>query len=391
LATSIQLVDVWKSASDRKGKYMKHCPKCKASYSTGQRFCSNDGAALTLQDPYNLIGRALVDKYRLDALVGIGGMGAVYCADHLSTGRQVAVKILLPNLAIGNPRLLDLFEREARVVGRLRHENIVDIIDAGLTTDGIAYIAMEWLEGRTLDEEIQLNGPLSFQRVSEILRQVAAALQESHSQHIIHRDLKPSNIFLVKRATGREQVKVVDFGISKSIGDTGGSPVSSVMGTPQYASPEQFRLGENIDSRTDIYSLGVVLFQMLTNALPFNDTTISALIHKHLNEPPPPLRGLRPDIPPALEDLVGRMLAKQPADRPQRVGDVPDLFDRAIAANRVTVANEAPISESHPEVQQPQAPPPIQPPIQTPAQFPMPTPTQPTAPFTTQPPIQTPA
>jgi len=329
-----------------------------------------------------------VDKYRLDALVGIGGMGAVYSAVHLSTGRQIAVKILLPNLALGAPRLLELFEREARIVGRLRHENIVDIIDAGRTTDGLAYIAMEWLEGHTLDEEIKRNGPLSFQRASEILRQVAAALGESHSQHIIHRDLKPSNIFLVKRPGGREQVKVVDFGISKSLGDTGGSPVSSVMGTPQYASPEQFKLGENIDSRSDIYSLGVMLFQMLTNALPFNDTTISALIHKHLNEPPPPLRGLRPDVPPAVEDLVGRMLAKQPSDRPQRAGDIPDLFDQALGAHRVTVANEAPISEAQPGFQRHQEPPSIQPPVQPPEQAPMHPPVQPTAPFPTHPPVQ---
>src|SRR5262245_17302623 len=182
---------------------MKSCPKCKASYPHSQRFCTNDGATLTLQDPYNLVGRALVDKYRLDALVGMGGMGAVYSAFHLSTERHVAVKILLPNLAIGNPRLLGLFEREAKIVGRLRHENIVDIIDAGVTTDGIAYIAMEWLEGHTLDEEIHRNGALSLQRVSEILRPVAAALQESHAQHIVHRHLKPSNIFLVKRANGR--------------------------------------------------------------------------------------------------------------------------------------------------------------------------------------------
>jgi len=378
---------------------MKYCPKCKASFSIGQRFCSNDGATLTLQDPYNLVGRALVDKYRLDALVGMGGMGAVYSAVHLSTGRQIAVKVLLPNLAIGNPRLLELFEREARVVGRLRHENIVDIIDAGRTTDGVAYIAMEWLEGHPLEEEIQRGGPLSFQRVSEILRQVAAALEESHSQHIIHRDLKPSNIFLVKRPNGREQVKVVDFGISKSLGDTGGSPVSSVMGTPQYASPEQFRLGENIDSRTDIYSLGVMLFQMLTNALPFNDTTISALIHKHLNEPPPPLRSLRPDIPPAVEELVGHMLAKQPADRPQRVGEIPDLFDQALGSNRVTVVvNETPIPEAHTEFYQrpaaPSTPPPVHPtaqsptqtPVQPPAQDTIQVPVKPTAPFSTQPP-----
>lgn len=361
---------------------MKYCPKCKTSYGHGQRFCTNDGATLTLQDPYNLLGRALVDKYRLDALVGMGGMGAVYSAFHLSTERQVAIKILLPNLAIGNPRLLDLFGREAKVVGRLRHENIVDIIDAGVTTDGIAYIAMEWLEGRTLDEEIQRNGQLNFQRVSEILRQVAAALQESHSQHIVHRDLKPSNIFLVKRATGREQVKVVDFGISKSLGDTGASPVSSVMGTPQYASPEQFRLGENIDGRADIYSLGVVLFQMLTNALPFTDTTISALIHKHLNEVAPPLRSLRPDIPPALDDLISRMLAKQPADRPQRVGDIPDLFDKAIALHDLAAATEAPTLDAPPGAQYPQAQSLTQPPIQTPAHTPATTP---------MPPVNTPA
>jgi serine/threonine-protein kinase len=365
------LVDVGKSASDRKGKDMKYCPKCKTSYGHSQRFCTNDGVTLTLQDPYNLLGRALVDKYRLDALVGMGGMGAVYSAFHLSTERQVAIKILLPNLAIGNPRLLDLFGREAKVVGRLRHENIVDIIDAGVSSDGIAYIAMEWLEGRTLEEEIQRSGPLSIQRISEILRQVAAALQESHSQHIIHRDLKPSNIFLVKRANGREQVKVVDFGISKSLGDTGGSPVSSVMGTPQYASPEQFRLGENIDGRADIYSLGVVLFQMLTNSLPFADTTISALIHKHLNEPPPPLSSLRPDISPALNDLICRMLAKQPADRPQRVGEIPDLFDSVIAAaGRVTDVSEAPTLDVAPVIQQPQTPPPIHPPMQTPGYTP---------------------
>jgi serine/threonine protein kinase len=369
---------------------MKYCPKCKASYPLSQRFCSTDGASLTLQDPYNLVGRTLVDKYRLDALVGMGGMGAVYCAVHVNTGRQIAVKILLPNLAIGAPRLVELFEREARVVGRLKHENIVDIIDAGRTTESIAYIAMEWLEGLTLEEEIQWNGPLGIQRVSEILRQIAAALQESHTQHILHRDLKPSNIFLVKRTPGRDQVKVMDFGISKLVGDTQGSPVSSLMGTPQYASPEQFRLGENIDSRTDIYSLGVVLFQMLTNSLPFNDTTVSALIYKHLNEPPPPLRSLRPDIPPALDELVTRMLAKQPADRPQRVGDLPDLFDRAVGANRVTVINEAPISETPPGFQNRQSSPSIQPPIQPQMQPPTQPPMRPQMQPPTRPPMQQP-
>ncbi|HEY8459767.1 MAG TPA: tetratricopeptide repeat protein, partial [Blastocatellia bacterium] len=196
-----------------------------------------------------------------------------------------------------------------------------------------------------------------------------------------------SNIFLVKRPNGREQVKVVDFGISKSLGDTGGSPVSSVMGTPQYASPEQFRLGENIDGRTDIYSLGVVLFQMLTKALPFTDTTINALIHKHLHEPPPPLRSLRPDIPPGVDDLISRMLAKQPADRPQSVGDLPDLFDKAIATH--VAITEAQTIEAVPGFQQPPAPPlaeqPAQGPMPTPATTPMP-PREPTPATTLMPP-----
>lgn len=377
---------------------MKYCPKCKTSYAIGQRFCFNDGAPLSLQDPYNLVGRALMEKYRLEALVGIGGMGAVYCADHLGTGRQIAIKILLPNLAIGNPRLVGLFEREAKVVGQLRHENIVDIIDAGVTPDGVAYIAMEWLEGHTLDEELRRNGPLSLKRTSELLRQIAAALQSSHTQHIIHRDLKPTNIFLVKRPGAQDHIKVVDFGISKSIGDTAGSPVSSLMGTPQYASPEQFRLGENIDSRTDIYSLGVLIYQMLTNALPFTDTTISALINRHLNEPPPPIRSLRPDIPPALEDLICRMMAKQPSDRPQRVGEIPDLFDTIIDDAFITVADERTILDSirkqqsnalapAPEQGPPIAPPPITPP---PGQYttkpPGPPITPPPGQYTTQPP-----
>ncbi|MBO0861540.1 MAG: tetratricopeptide repeat protein, partial [Chloracidobacterium sp.] len=251
-----------------------------------------------------------------------------------------------------------------------------------------SYIAMEWLEGRALDEELRRSGPLSFQRVSEILRQIAAALQEAHSQHIIHRDLKPSNIFLVKRPGGRELVKVLDFGISKSLGDTGGSPVSSVLGTPQYASPEQFRLGENIDSRTDIYSLGVALFQMLTNALPFNDTTITGLIQKRLNESPISLRSLRPDTPPALEDLIDRMLAKQPADRPQNVGDIPELFDRAIAPHRPQDSSEPPTMEAPSGFQHPPTPPSIPAPAQTPEQT---LATTPIPPMPSKPPAPVPA
>lgn len=258
-------------------------------------------------------------------------MGAVYSAYHLGINRHIAIKILQPNVALGNERIVALFEREAKMSGRLVHENIASVFDAGRTAEGLAYIAMEWLEGRTLEAELSETGPLSFTRVTEILRPVAAALSAAHAAHIIHRDLKPSNVMLVQRPDGSEQIKVLDFGIAKVISDTVASPVSALMGTPDYASPEQFRMGARIDGRADIYSLGVMLFQMLTGALPFESTSIHEMIQRQLQEPPPPLRGLRPDAPQALADLINLMLAKDPAERPQQVSAIPELFARAIS------------------------------------------------------------
>src|SRR5262249_41501594 len=144
------------------------------------------------------------------------------------------------------------------------------VMDAGRTSDDIAYMVMEWLDGHTLEEELGASGPLSIERVAKILRQISAALREAHAQHIIHRDLKPSNIMLIKRSAEQDIVKVLDFGIAKLVNDTMGAPVSQVMGTPHYASPEQLQVGGRIDGRSDVYSLGVTLYEMLTGKLPFN-------------------------------------------------------------------------------------------------------------------------
>jgi len=310
---------------------MKYCPECKQEYHDNQRFCLTDGQLLSLPDPYHLVGRTLLDKYRIDALVGIGGMGAVYGAHHLMINRRVAFKILQPNLTIGAKRLVALFQREAEMAGQLSHENIVDIKDAGSTPDGIAYIVMEWLEGHTLDDELDAERKLSFKRAAEITRQIAAALDHAHSRHIIHRDLKPSNIMIIERADGSEQIKVVDFGIAKVASETTASPVSRLMGTPHYASPEQFRLGSHIDGRADIYSLGVMLYQMIAGELPFNAQTAQELIKMQSAELPPSIRQYRAETPAAIERLINRMLAKDPGQRPSTASEAVDAFERALS------------------------------------------------------------
>lgn len=315
---------------------MKHCPKCGKIYSTLTRVCQDDREILSLKDPYHLLGTTLVDKYKILALVGVGGMGAVYCAQHLGIDRRVALKILQPNLAIGNEYVMELFTREAKLAGRLTHENIVDVKDAGQTPDGIAYIAMEWLEGRTLDEELASQGRFDFQRAIGILRQIAAALSAAHAERIIHRDLKPANIMLLDTPDGRDQVKVLDFGIGKILSETtANSPVSALVGTPQYACPEQLTVGGHVDGRSDIYSLGVIFYRLLGGELPFKCSSISELLQLQLTGTPPSLLAIRPETPPEIEALINRMMAKDPAERPQSAGELFRLLDRILAELKV--------------------------------------------------------
>jgi serine/threonine protein kinase len=306
----------------------KYCPQCQQAYQEPQRFCPTDGELLSLRDPYNLVGRTIVEKYHVKALIGIGGMGVVYNAQHLSLDRRVAIKILQPNIAIKNLHTLDLFQKEAKLAARLFHENIVSILDAGRTVDDIAYMVMEWLDGRTLEEELGASGPLSIERAGKILRQIVAALKEAHAQHIIHRDLKPANIMLIRRSAEQDVVKVLDFGIAKLVNDTMGAAVSQIMGTPHYASPEQLQIGVQIDGRSDVYSLGIMLYEMLTGKLPFNASSFQGLVRLHLTAPPPSIRHFRPELPVAIEQLINQLMAKAPEQRPQ-IAVVPSLFEQA--------------------------------------------------------------
>jgi serine/threonine protein kinase len=307
----------------------KYCPTCQKTFASTERLCPHDRSVLSLNDPYHLVGRTLLDKYRIDALVGLGGMGAVYYAYHSGIDRRVAFKILQPNIALSDEHVVEMFEREAKLAGRLSHENVADVKDAGRTDEGLAYIVMEWLEGRTLDEEQSRLGRFSFGRAAGIARQIAAALGEAHRKHVVHRDLKPGNIMLIDSPLRRDHVKVLDFGIGKALEETkAGSMVSIVVGTPHYASPEQLTIGGRIDGRSDIYSLGVILYRMLGGKPPFNSPSMGEVIQMQLTAEPAPLFTLRPETPPAVERLVNSMLAKDPARRPQSAVEVIALLDR---------------------------------------------------------------
>jgi serine/threonine-protein kinase len=264
----------------------------------------------------SLCGRVVDGKYRIDALIGRGGMGAVYRAENIRIGKRVAIKILLKGHAKGS-EAERRFVREARIAGSLGHPHICEVIDLGTLENGAPYQVMELLEGRTLAERIKLEGALSFDEVLDYAEQVLSALAAAHARGIVHRDLKPENIFLHER--GEDVVaKLLDFGVSKSLaGDHGLSLTQTgvVVGTPYYLAPEQARGDRDIDHRVDVWAMGVVLYEALTGCLPFKADSYHALLAHILHSRPRLPSEHRPQIPPAIEGIVLRALAFEPADR----------------------------------------------------------------------------
>lgn len=264
----------------------------------------------------SLLGQTIEGKYRIDAKIGIGGMGAVYRAQRLLIGDEVAIKILHAEHII-QPEAMERFRREAQAAARLKHPNAVSVYDFGVTVDGLGYLVMELVEGQSLRQIIKQQGPLTPSAAAEVISQVCAALHAAHQQHIVHRDLKPDNMIVNATIAGL-RVKVLDFGIAK-LRDMAASNLTqtgSVMGTPHYMSPEQC-LGEELDSRSDIYSLGIVIYEMLAGVVPFNSPTSTAVIVQHVNQQPPSLRTFNLSISPSVEAVVLHALAKKQADRPQ--------------------------------------------------------------------------
>jgi serine/threonine-protein kinase len=246
-------------------------------------------------------------------------MGKVYLAVHPDIGRQAAVKVLAATDA-ADPQVVSRFITEARAANAIRHPNIVDVYDCGVLPEGTPYIVMEYLEGETL-RQILLRGALSIDDAFDWSCQIAEALSAAHVQDVVHRDLKPDNLFLIPdpRRLDKRQVKVLDFGIAKlqrgALGQVHKTRTGSLMGTPLYMSPEQCVGGKNVDGHADIYSLGVILYEMVTGKRPFDSEGVYELIHMHVNQPPTPPSQFRPDLPPELEAIILRALAKDPAQR----------------------------------------------------------------------------
>ena len=265
------------------------------------------------------VGTILDGKYELVRLIGEGGMGAVYEATHKLIGRRLAVKFLHALYAT-NPEVITRFQREAQAAAQIGHENIIEVTDMGTAPDGAPYLVMEYLEGTDVKGAIEKEGRLSPKRAAHILVQALGALQAAHDAGIIHRDMKPENIFLTSKGINPDYVKVLDFGISKfktfdSEGVKGLTQTGTVLGTPHYMSPEQARGEQNITPQSDIYAMGVIMYQMLTGQLPFDAPNYNALLIKIISEEPKPVETLNPELPPALVELVRRAMDRQTETR----------------------------------------------------------------------------
>ncbi len=262
--------------------------------------------------------RMLHDRYFVVRLLGEGGMGAVYLAQHSVIGKKVAVKFLHSEFS-DNKEVVKRFYREAQAAAAIEHKNIIDIFDVGASAEGEPFLVMEYLEGESLSSMLKRTGPISLPAACAVLEPVLSALSAAHAAGIIHRDLKPDNIFIAHNVSGDTEIKLIDFGISKiTTGDQSGiTGTGMFLGTPAYTSPEQIRGAKNIDHRTDIYAIGTILYQMLTGKLPFKGEHVNSLLASVLEDEPIPPKEAFEGFPGEAEDLIRRLLSKDPDERPR--------------------------------------------------------------------------
>jgi eukaryotic-like serine/threonine-protein kinase len=314
----------------------RECTSCHRTFQDKLSHCPYDGAPLVrssepVEDEY--LGLELDGKVRLDQKLGEGGMCDIYKATIIASNQPCAVKILHKNL-IEDKASIKRFKNEVRTASMLKHPNIVNLIDSGETSDGIIYMVMELLNGVTLKQMLHHHGPFSVERMNNIVKQICDALTTAHAIGIIHRDLKPDNIMLLKLGSDqREIVKILDFGIAKIFNKNSVTgeflPSDIVMGTPRYMSPEQCQ-GNPIDARSDIYSLGLIVYEMLSGVPPFTDSSARVLMNKHTQEPVPSLKRRRPSLSSIVERAIMRALEKSPLKRPQTALEFAEEIDMAV-------------------------------------------------------------
>ena len=327
---------------------MKHCTLCNEKFDDSVSFCPKDGEVLE-EDSGSLVGKALDGQYQIEALLGKGGMGAVYRARHVLLGDRVAIKVLPPEMR-SNTEWLRRFQREGQAARRFRHPNAVTVYDLRTSSDGTIYLVMEYVEGNTLDVELRKRGTFSPAEAVAVLRPIMSVLNAAHAMGVVHRDLKPENIMIGKATTGGEpMVKLLDLGIAKlrevagaeKTGSTNLTVAGQMLGTPYYMSPEQW--GElphdgnsEIDGRADIYSLGCVLYEIIAAKRPFNGLTLAELRRQHVSITPEPLHQAAANVPESFSRVIARSMAKDRDERQSTAGEVEQELTAALSAEGIS-------------------------------------------------------
>jgi len=327
---------------------MKHCSVCNEKFDDSISFCPRDGEVLE-EDSGSLVGKALDGQYQIEALLGKGGMGAVYRARHILLGDRVAIKVLPPEMR-SNTEWLRRFQREGQAARRFRHPNAVTVYDLRTSGDGTIYLVMEYVEGNTLDAELKKRGRFSPAEAVAVLTPVMSVLNAAHAIGVVHRDLKPENIMIGKPSTGGEPVvKLLDLGIAKlrevagseKTGNTNLTVAGQMLGTPYYMSPEQW--GElphdgnsEIDGRADIYSLGVVLYELIAGKRPFSGLTLAELRKQHVSVTPAPLHEAAPGVSESFSRAITRSIAKDRGERQSTAGELESELVAALSAEGIT-------------------------------------------------------